>query len=57
MIMKSMTRKAPSFAQLLGYIAADGKGVGEPLLHNLGGDGHDLAAVTDRACERNGVLT
>ena len=46
MIVKSMTRKAPSFAQLLAYIAAEGKGVGEPLLHNLGGDGHDLAAVT-----------
>ena len=45
MIVKSMSRTAPSFHQLLHYIAAEGKGVGEPLLHNLRADGHDLAAV------------
>lgn len=45
MIVKSMSRKAPSFSQLLEYIAGEGRGVGEPLLHNLSGNGHDLAAV------------
>lgn len=45
MIVKSMSRTAPSFHQLLHYIAAEGKGAGEPLLHNLLADGRDLAAV------------
>ena len=40
-----MSRKAPSYYQLLEYIAGEGRGVGEPLLHNLSGDGHDLAAI------------
>lgn len=45
MIVKSMSRKAPSFYQLLEYIVGEGRGVGEPLLHNLHADGHDLAAL------------
>jgi hypothetical protein len=45
MIVKSMSRKAPSFDQLLHYIAAEGRGAGEPLLHNLRANGRDLAAV------------
>lgn len=45
MIVKSMSRTAPSFHQLLHYIAAEGKGAGEPLVHNLRADGRDLAAV------------
>lgn len=46
MIVKSMSRTAPSFAQLLGYIAGEDRGVGDPLLHNLRADGRDLAALT-----------
>lgn len=45
MIVKSMSRTAPSFAQLLGYITGEGRGVGTPLLHNLRGDGRDLATL------------
>lgn len=45
MIVKSMSRTAPTFHQLLQYIAADGRGVGAPLLHNLRAESNDLSAV------------
>lgn len=45
MIIKSMSRKTASFAQLLGYIAAEGKVTGTPIVHNLYADGSQVAAV------------
>ncbi len=64
MIIKSMSRKTASFAQLLGYIAAEGKVTGAPLVHNLYADGTQVAAVNHefmanaRHCppRKNGVV-
>lgn len=58
-----MTRKRPSFLQLLQYVTREGRAAGEPLLHNLSTDGRDLLRLNRaflanyRYCppRRNGV--
>lgn len=44
MIVKSMSRKAPSFGQLLKYMR-DSKSLGPAICHNLSAGAHDLAAI------------
>lgn len=47
MVIKSMTRKSPSFAQLIAYIAREGRAEGHPVLHNLHADSRDLNKVNN----------
>ena len=43
MLIKSLSRQAPSFGQLLHYLTRDDRPAGEPLRHNLiTPDGRDL---------------
>jgi hypothetical protein len=64
MVIKSMTRKSPSFLQLISYISREGRAEGHPVLHNLHADGQDLEKLNRafiknaRYCppRKNGVL-
>jgi hypothetical protein len=41
MVIKSMSRKSPTFFQLIAYISREGRAEGPPVLHNLNADGQD----------------